>query len=168
MSSNSIPTELNVHLRDVPVFSRPCSRASPSAIRYLPVVSWIPASLLVPLICVCWFRTLCGNARDQRHASCLIRCWVGFACLPFLGAADTAEHTHRDRGYAEDRRSGDLPRSLPIILITAPVLKLLKVKQWIVCLGVARHLIRWAYHHRTSTRLDWHEAVQIKDRTLHL
>ncbi|MBK7034120.1 MAG: MBL fold metallo-hydrolase [Ignavibacteria bacterium] len=166
---NSIPTELNVHLRDVPgllkaMLARSTQR-EPSG--DLPVVRIDPASLRIsptePRLT--WF----GHSAVMLEISgmcVLLDPMLGRvpAPFPFLGRNRYSKSTPIE--------IEDMPK-IDVVVIShdhydhldhGSVLKLLpKVKQWIVCLGVARHLIRWGVSPSNIIELDWHEAVQIKD-----
>jgi L-ascorbate metabolism protein UlaG (beta-lactamase superfamily) len=166
---NSTPTELNVHIRDVPgllkaMFARNTQR-EPSG--ELPVLRIDPASFFGPPTDtrLTWF----GHSAVMLEISdmfVLLDPMLGRvpAPFPFLGRNRYSKVLPIDIDELPD---------IDVVLIShdhydhldhGSVLKLLpKTKQWIVCLGVARHLIRWGVSPSNIIELDWHEAVQIND-----
>lgn len=166
---NVTPTELNVHLRDVPgllkaMLARNTQR-EPSG--DLPVLRVDPTSLLVPPTAprLTWF----GHSAMMLEISgmcVLLDPMLGRvpAPFPFLGRNRYSKSTPIE--------IEEMPE-IDVVVIShdhydhldhGTVLKLLpKTKQWIVCLGVARHLLRWGVAASNIIELDWHEAVQIKD-----
>ncbi|MBK9184478.1 MAG: hypothetical protein IPM83_15570 [Ignavibacteria bacterium] len=83
---------------------------------------------------------------------------------PSLAETDTARAPIEIEGYARKIDVVDLPTDHYDHLDHGSVLRLLpKVKHPVVCLGVARHLIRWGVSPSNIIELDWHEAVRIKD-----